>query len=188
MLGNFLGDFVKGSELSYLPDSLQRGIRLHRKVDVYTDQHLEVKQLRALFPGPLKKVAGIALDIYFDYLLYAHWEKYSSNTQQHLFERFYQQLADSSVLLNPRFARVKEGLLSHQWLADYQHEESCLRAFFTIEQRLKGKIKFAQQAYALLGENRQLIEAAFLRFYPDLLSQSKLIVSTHDLIGTSHGN
>ena len=32
LLGNFLGDFVKGSQLQYLPFEIEQGIRLHRSI------------------------------------------------------------------------------------------------------------------------------------------------------------
>lgn len=177
LVGNFLGDFVKGSQLSHLSNDLQLGIRLHRKIDLFTDQHSGVKQLKLIFPAHLQRVAGIALDIYFDHLLLHNWSTFSVLTSACLFEQFYQQLQPMEGEIGDRFERVKQGLLRHKWLESYVHETTCLQAMQSIEQRLKGKIIFAEQAYGFLCSNRRTVESAFLPFYADLLDHS-LAIST----------
>lgn len=69
LLGNFLGDFVKGQAFNDLPRELATGVRLHRKIDQFTDSHELVKGLRRSFPRDLRRVAGIVIDITFDYFL-----------------------------------------------------------------------------------------------------------------------
>ena len=39
LLGNFIGDFVKGHDWQHYPELVQRGILLHRAIDSYTDNH-----------------------------------------------------------------------------------------------------------------------------------------------------
>lgn len=175
MVGNFLGDFVKGSQLERWPRDIELGIRLHRKVDLFTDQHWQVKQLKSLFPQTLQRVAGIALDIYFDHLLLLHWRKFSEQQSQLMFDQFYQQLAITELDVSNNFKRVKDGLLSHRWLEDYIEEKACLRAMQSVEQRLNGKISFAQQSYSILCGNKTMIEKVFLHFYVELFEHARLI-------------
>lgn len=49
LLGNLLGDFVKGDPTEQYPQSLVQGIRLHRWVDAYTDSHPVMKAAKSLF-------------------------------------------------------------------------------------------------------------------------------------------
>ena len=51
-VGNFLGDFVKGDPAGQFNAEIVQGIRLHRFVDSYTDQHQVMKSLKPLFPEP----------------------------------------------------------------------------------------------------------------------------------------
>jgi acyl carrier protein phosphodiesterase len=175
LLGNFLGDFVKGSQLSDYPTNVQHGIKLHRKIDVYTDQHPEVLNLKKLFPAELQRTAGIALDIYFDHLLLNNWHKFSTRPIEQLFTHFYQQLNATELQVSERFLRVKFNLLKHKWLNDYHQEPACLRAMFSIEQRFSKKVTFASSSYQLLCENRSMVEQSFLRFYGELLVQSEAL-------------
>lgn len=39
LLGNLLGDFMKGQNIQSYSDAIRQGIRCHQKVDVFTDNH-----------------------------------------------------------------------------------------------------------------------------------------------------
>lgn len=177
LLGSFLGDFVKGSQLGHLPKLLQIGVTLHRKVDVYTDAHLEILALKSNFPGSIRKMSGVVLDIYFDHLLMTHWHHFSTNQVSKVLARFYQELSLQDLTLSARFEMVKKSLLSHQWLEHYSHAKQCHAAFLSIEKRLGGKIQFADASMRYVAQNHTDIEQAFLRFYPQLLDYSSNFVA-----------
>jgi acyl carrier protein phosphodiesterase len=67
-LGGLLGDFVRGRMDPRLPLPVQRGIAQHRAIDAYTDNHAEIRALRARFQPPYRRYAGILIDIWFDHL------------------------------------------------------------------------------------------------------------------------
>lgn len=72
IIGNVLGDFVKGNIASlsdiYSP-AILRGIRQHRAIDVFTDTHPTFAEARSLLHPSRRRFAGIVVDIYYDYLL-----------------------------------------------------------------------------------------------------------------------
>lgn len=168
-LGNFLGDFAKGSRLDHLPEDIQHGVRLHRSVDSYTDKHKDIISLREQFPAPLRRMSGVVIDIYFDHMLCTHWSKFNNLPLQHILAAFYHELQMRSVQVDGRFLAVKQGLLAHRWLADYHHRESCIRAFYQIEKRLKGRVYFAQRADIFIEQHHDAFEKTFLMFYPELI-------------------
>lgn len=174
LLGNFLGDFVKGDKLNALPEELKRGVQLHRKVDVFTDTHKDILELKKCFPDAIRKVAGIVLDIYFDFLLMTHWEQYSHKESSHLFKEFYIELTQHDLSLNERYAFVRRGLLEYNWLANYEDDSHCLAALLSVEKRFNGRLTFAHDANTFLQNNNLQIECAFLRFYPQLLDYAKV--------------
>lgn len=169
MVGNFLGDFVKGTELSHLDKEHQHGVKLHRRIDSFTDHHESIKSLREHFPKELRRMSGIVIDIHFDHLLCKHWQHFESESLDELLSRFYNSLAHFDTPLNRRFQTVKQGLLEYRWLSDYQTLSSCERAFHQIENRLKGKIIFAKSANEFVQDNTALFSTHFLSFYPQLV-------------------
>jgi acyl carrier protein phosphodiesterase len=172
MLGNFFGDFVKGSDLSHLNDEHQLGVRLHRKIDSFTDSHVQVKALRNLFPKSIRRMSGVVIDIYFDHLLCAYWERFSEPALDKLLEHFYIEIHDYSNHISDRFTQVRHGLLTYRWLTDYQHPENCERSFLQIEKRLTNRVIFAHEAMQFIQQNESELQARFLEFYPELIEFS----------------
>ena len=78
VLGALEGDYYKGPLGSELPEGLARGVRLHRAIDAYTDQHPTVAALRRNFPKGLRRYAGILIDLSFDHYLTQHWHTFNT--------------------------------------------------------------------------------------------------------------
>ena len=177
IVGNFMGDFVKGSDLSgFAPDIIQ-AIRLHRAVDSYTDSHSQVRELAQSFPTNIRRYAGICLDVYFDHLLIKHWQSLTCISFDKLLLDFYSQLDSVELPDSNRFERVKMGLLDYQWLIDYRYIEGVSRALTSIESRFKRRQNFANDAIEFLQQNQQ-VEQGFLLFMPELISFAKQQVKT----------
>jgi acyl carrier protein phosphodiesterase len=172
LLGNFLGDFIKGQQFVGLPQHLVFGIKLHRQVDVYTDHHPAVVALRAQFSPSIRRVAGIVIDIVFDHLLLCHWSKFANYPAEQLFSSFYTQLALFNQAVSPHFQGLSDSLIRQQWLTNYHQRSSCLHAFKGIERRLHGKISFADEAQAFVDAQFEHFETTFLAFYPELLEHA----------------
>ena len=78
LVGQFAGDFVRGSDLSAHSRSVANGIRLHRHVDAFTDRSPGMRPLRARFPQYLRRFAGIAIDVAADYHLARNWHQHAT--------------------------------------------------------------------------------------------------------------
>ena len=89
-VGNFIGDFVKGSRLNSYPDGIRQGIRLHREIDGFTDSHEVVRETVALLRPTFGRYSAIIVDMYFDYFLAVNFHIYSPNKSLKCFScRFY---------------------------------------------------------------------------------------------------
>ncbi|WP_395342483.1 ACP phosphodiesterase [Ningiella sp. W23] len=168
LVGNFLGDFVKGSDLSHLPKPIQTGIKLHRSIDSFTDSHDSVVKLRQQFPNNLRRISGVIIDVYFDHLLTQHHEHFTDLSLEQVLDRFYRELEDDNLDISERFNLVRNSLIKHRWLENYSQLQACLKAFLQIEQRLGGRITFANEGLAFIQKNAPLFEDAFLSLYPSL--------------------
>ena len=180
LLGNFLGDFIKGSQLQHLPFKIEKGIRLHRSIDVFTDSHPLIVELRRCFPNDIRRMAGVIIDIYFDHLLMQTWKRYSGTHFNTVFADFYQQLEQFSLPGNTHFQKVAEGIKKHLWLNEYINIEACFRAFINIENRLQNKVIFAKKAECFLLQYGERLESSFQQFYPECLHHGlKFVRSYH---------
>jgi len=69
LIGNMLGDFIKGNKYLNYPLSIQKGMRYHRLLDEYTDQHPSVRDATKLLRAEGIRYAGVFIDIFFDYFI-----------------------------------------------------------------------------------------------------------------------
>lgn len=167
-LGNFLGDFVKGSDLSSFSAQIQQGIELHRAIDSFADNHPVTVNLRQRFPSEVRRMAGVIIDVYFDHLLCKHWQNYSSESQNKVLDGFYTELESTKLSVSTRFKRVKQGLIEYRWLAEYIEVDAVIRAYRSIEQRINSKITFADRAADLIIKRETELQSAFAQLYPEL--------------------
>ncbi len=76
LAGGILGDFVKGSIPKSLPVELRAGVRLHRRIDSFSNRLPGMKESARRFPPPLRRVAPVLLDILADHCLVLSWPRH----------------------------------------------------------------------------------------------------------------
>ncbi len=168
-VGSILGDFTRGIDVSLLPIPVQQGIRHHRAVDSFTDQHPEVLASKAIFSRQRRRFAGVALDILYDHYLLRHWQRFSQTDRDIFVERIYQELQRNEHLMPEKMAQVTRRMVEHDWFGAYRDLESIGYAL----DRVAGRIRFANKFTGMIDEiraNDVELEKRFLRFFPDLQS------------------
>ena len=169
LVGSILGDFVKGALEDKFPQSVRRGIELHRKIDTYTDSHQITRASRNLFSALRRRFAGIIVDLCYDHFLYRHWQKFSEVDLEEFISRVYDILLAPGTLLPGRLQAMIPVMVREDWLGSYQDLQGVELALnrlskrITRGDRLQGAIEEIKQHYLKL-------EAHFLIFFPDLES------------------
>jgi len=64
-LGNFIGDYVKGNKHQKFPDQVAFGIKLHRRIDSFTDHHPDVNECKQILTSGYGRYSGVVVDIFF---------------------------------------------------------------------------------------------------------------------------
>ena len=167
MLGSLFGDFVKGPLRGNYSADIEAGIRLHRQVDSFTDQHPIVLAAKRRFPEARRRYAGILLDIFFDHCLALHWQRFSQEPLENFTQRVYGVL-QTSPGLPERLAHIAPLMTRQDWLGSYQD-------FQVLEQVIRGMQRRLSRPEGLHGAMRELkalyveLEQDFLLFYPELI-------------------
>lgn len=163
--GQIAGDFVKGPDLSAYPPDIQNGIRMHRKLDVWTDRHPVFKRSCARFPKERRRVAGIIVDLAYDHSLARHWSHYCHTDLVNYADFLYVSLekfrSDLPADMNGFINRVPEvGLFE-----GYRDIQGLERAVRFVESRFKRTGLFEgvmAEIDAVLPE----IDQDFAEFFP----------------------
>ena len=168
LIGNLLGDFMRGVDPRELPFAVRRGLDNHRQVDRFTDTHPLIRELKDLFDPACKRFAGIALDIYFDHLLIKNWNHLEDRKLEQVREDFYTILnANQHMMPSERMRSVCSRIVSGRWFNAYSHQHNTLEAVRRAATRIRFANSFHQACSELL-KNQNEIEAGFLQFYPQL--------------------
>lgn len=76
LVGNFIGDYIKGNQWQSYAPGIQTGILLHRAIDGFTDRH-PLTERSVIRLRPLAgRYAPPVVDILYDHLLSLYWLDY----------------------------------------------------------------------------------------------------------------
>ena len=172
VVGALLGDYIKGPLDGRLNQALELGVRLHRQVDAFTDGHPLLRQLRTLFPGKVRRLAGVVLDMYFDHLLVHHWSRFHEQELAHFSRSTYAILGRNRAQLPASGAQHLSRMIEHDLLTGYGDLSLIEGVLERIGTRLGQSIAMLaanERARTHLGE----LEETFLVFYPEAITMAR---------------
>ncbi|HSK13122.1 MAG TPA: ACP phosphodiesterase [Phnomibacter sp.] len=168
MVGNLISDFIKGKKQFDYPDEIQKGIRLHRAIDMFTDAHAAVAEAKKVFRPHYRLYAGAFVDVSFDYFV---------ANDQHLFpteeallsfaDTAYSNLRDHEAWI-PDIARGYFVRMQQQnWLFNYRYVWGIQKSFGGIVYR-SAHLTDSGTAAMLFEENFFRLKECYDNFIPDL--------------------
>ncbi len=172
LVGNLMGDFVKGPVDERVPARYRPGVKLHRRVDAFTDGHQVVTRARGRIGADYRRFAGIILDLWFDHLLALKW-----NTVHPVqLEPFAGQVYS---LLRERWHELPHGMqhrmrytISKDLLVGYRDEALVGRAIYGVGQRFRRPVDLSG-VVASLDTVKASLAADFETFLPILQRYAK---------------
>jgi len=145
LVGNFIGDFVKGKAYESYPNRIATGIQLHRAIDGYTDNHPMTTKSKKLLRETYRHYAGVIVDVLYDHFLARNWQKYYSMSLKNYTLQTYSTIEQYGELLPERFKYVFSYMSRDNWLFNYSRLEGIDRALKGMARRTKfdSKMEYA---------------------------------------------
>ncbi len=166
MQANIFGDFVKGKDLSRFPIKMQEGILLHRKIDSYIDTHPSVILLLHRLYSDLPKVAGIAVDLYFDHLLAKNWKDFHTKDLDVFINQFYASIDTSNENYSSQYFYMLEKMQEKNWLFQYQFLDGLDKSCHGVSRRISFENKLSIGVDVFKKFEKE-IEYAFFEYMKD---------------------
>ncbi len=176
LLGSLLGDFVKGRLDGRFPETVRRGIVLHRAIDTFTDAHPLHLESRNRIGRQRRRYAGIIIDVCYDHFLCRHWTDYSRQSLASFSAQVYDVLREHHDTLPDRLRRIAPHMIADDWLGSYAALDNVGRALDGIAQRIKRSNPLAG-ALAEIEANYALLDDDFQRFFPELEAHAERTLS-----------
>lgn len=167
ILGNFIADHVKGSDVLKFSAKTREGIVMHRAIDTFTDQHPVVKQSISRLRTDFRKYAGVVVDMYYDHFLSANWDQYSDTSLEAFTRSRYEILNAFQPVLPARSARLLFYMEKQNWLLSYAGFEGMQQAFNGMSRRTTFESKM-EMAVGSLKSGYADFEKEFRLFFPQL--------------------
>jgi acyl carrier protein phosphodiesterase len=120
IVGNFMGDYVKGRKYLQFPDEVMKGILIHRDIDSFTDMHPITRRNKQRVAEKYNKYAGIVIDIFYDHFLAALWDRYSDLPLNEYVNRTYDLIKRNYKVLPEAIKRWFPTFLENNWMMTYQ--------------------------------------------------------------------
>lgn len=180
LMGNYVGDFVKGrlteEKTANWNESYVLGLKLHRFIDSYTDTHPEVQEAKEVAAHSLGRLAGIVMDIYFDYFLASHFGDYSKESLHVYVHAKYSVIEKNEYLIPPDMVPMVRSMVRQDWLTGYATFEGIDLTF----QRLSRRAKFLEPIRTAVDDlkaNEAFYYEKFLKFFPELKKNTDFFIA-----------
>src|SRR5688500_10815365 len=120
MVGNFLGDFVRGRNLlERFEEDIVTGIELHRDIDAFTDTHPIVATSKKRLREKYRHYAGVIVDIFYDHFLAKNWSAYHEESLRDFAANAYRIIEQHMEILPPDARHMLPYMINGNWLLNY---------------------------------------------------------------------
>ena len=168
LIGNFIADAVKGNHIERFREGIRKGIRLHREIDTYTDQHEVFLRSKHRINEEYGKFSGVIIDIYYDHFLAKNWTDYSDTTLRWFAKNTHSVLLSNFNHLPVRVQGFLPFLIQHRRLESYASIEGIVQAI-----KIMGKYSSlpskSDAAMDCLMNNYNSLENNFNAFMAELI-------------------
>lgn len=168
IIGNYIGDYVKGKDYLNYPDLIRKGIILHRHIDMFTDRHPVVHRSKIHFSRKYHKYSGVVIDIIYDHFLTKEWDLFSRRPLESVTYNFYRSLVNNYEILPDDVKEMIPFFIINNWIESYQTIKGIKHALRTLSRNttLPGETRFAMRE---LKKNYYSLQDDFMEFFPELI-------------------
>lgn len=169
LLGNMMGDFVKGSSiLDTFPDTIRKGIELHRSIDAFTDQHTATIKAKNYFRPVYGLYSGAFVDVVYDHFL-ANDAKYfpQENDVAKFSLKTFHTLDHHLDQLPKDFLQIYKYMKNENWLLQVKSMKGLETSINRLTRRMPD-IENGAEAYRIFVQHYYELNQIYFEFIDDV--------------------
>jgi acyl carrier protein phosphodiesterase len=179
MVGNFLGDFVRGRNLERYDNDVACGIRLHRFIDEFTDNHPTVAVSKHRLREKYRHYSPVIVDIFYDHFLAKDWRLYHNENLSAFAQNAYAIISQYHEVLPPDAKHMLPYMINGDWLVNYSKIEGIHKALIGMSRRTKFDSKMDESVTELRNYYSDF-QVEFESFFPELKKFSDAFMATNN--------
>lgn len=169
MIGNFIGDKVKGKQIEEYPADIRRGLLIHREIDSYTDTHEVTSRIKRRFQNVAGHYSGVVTDIVYDYCLAKTWEKwYNKRTLSRFSIDCYMILIKNWYCIPSEMHQFVIQFISTRRLTNYAHESGVESTLKKMHNSKDSFPDISREVRKIVHEDYSEILKDFEEFFPQI--------------------
>jgi acyl carrier protein phosphodiesterase len=168
-VGNLISDFVKGKKQYEFSPAIQEGIRLHRAIDAFTDQHPATLEAKKIFQPAYRLYSAAFIDVVYDHFLATDSVEFTDSSLKTFTEQTYVAIEPFSLVFPEKFAMMFPYMKSQNWLYNYQFRWGLEKSFGGLVRR-SAYLSESETAFRLFEENYTALQDFYQAFMPDVKS------------------
>lgn len=165
MIGNFIADSVRSVEWDGFDPRVVEGIKLHHKIDFFTDNHPVVEETKIRLRPRHGKYSPVVSDILYDHFLARNFMDYHNMPLKTFTENCYALFHRRWDELPAPVQRMLPYMEAGNWLLNYGNREGLQRVFNGMSRRASFD-NAMDRATEDVFEEYDLYEKEFRTFFP----------------------
>lgn len=172
LVGNLIADTIRGKQIELFPESISKGVRLHRMIDSFTDKHPVVMETADVFKASVGRYSGSFLDVAYDHFLALDtasipqegWGKFAAGC--------YSALEARGSILPPKFCSMYLYMKKENWLANYSEMWLMEKSF----ERLTRRAVYLSDEISVFDDfmdKYDILRESYNQFFPELKAYAK---------------
>jgi acyl carrier protein phosphodiesterase len=167
LIGNMISDFIKGKKQYDYSPGIFKGIRLHRDIDTFTDNHPTTKAARVFLKPAVGLYSGAFVDVIYDHFLANDQNEFTNVSLEKFAKDTYDTLTKFNSLLPAKFQMMLPYMKEHNWLYNYKSVWGIEQSFGGVVRRAK-YIESSKEAFAAFEKHYIPLQKCYSEFFPDL--------------------
>jgi acyl carrier protein phosphodiesterase len=176
LVGNLMGDFVKGRLDGRFPPGIKQGILLHREIDSFTGQNCHFLRSKRRLDQSFGLYRGMLVDLFYDHFLAAHWEDYADMPFTVFISDAFRVLCEHKEFLPDKLQRIIP-FMFRDWLRSYSDIKGIAAVLHRISRFRLKRANCLGEGVEALSRHYEGLYGDFREFLPELMafSGSKVI-------------
>jgi acyl carrier protein phosphodiesterase len=172
LAGNMISDFVKGADQFLFSGNIQKGIRLHRLIDEFTDAHPATRKAMEVFRPHYRLYSAPIMDVLYDHFLANDKNVFDDVSLKVFSDSTYRHLENNSARLPNRFLQMLTYMKTENWLYHYKYPEGIRKSLYGLVRRAT-YIKESNTAFHLFLQHQDYLNECYHVFFPDVKQFAK---------------
>ena len=172
LAGNMISDYIKGKKQFDYPAAVQKGIKLHRAIDNFTDTHAATQELKSFFRPQYRLYSGAFADVVYDHFLANDAQQFNTEADLKQFAKTtYNLLEPFSDIFPPPFQKMFPYMKEYNWLYNYRYIWGIEKSFGGVVHRA-AYLTESEKAVEIFNRHYAAMQGCYNNFFPDLKKYS----------------